>query len=86
MGTMTFGRTGGFGHVGSTTAQGLIETMSTDPWSQVNLIDTANVYFDGLSRCGCGQLLKRHRDQVLVATEARMPIRGSTMPGCPHRP
>jgi aryl-alcohol dehydrogenase-like predicted oxidoreductase len=40
----------------------------------VNLIGTANVHSDGLSEEICGQVLEGRRDQVLVATRARMPM------------
>jgi aryl-alcohol dehydrogenase-like predicted oxidoreductase len=40
----------------------------------VNLIDTANVYSGGLSEEIVGQVLEGRRDQVLVATKARMPM------------
>ena len=42
----------------------------------VNLIDTANVYSDGLSEEIVGQVLDGRRDEVLVATKARMPMGG----------
>ena len=40
----------------------------------VNLIDTADVYSDGLSEEIVGEALKGRRDRVLVATKARMPM------------
>ena len=40
----------------------------------VNLVDTANVYSDGLSEEIVGQVLEGRRDEVLVATKARMPM------------
>ena len=40
----------------------------------INLIDTANVYSGGLSEEILGKVLEGRRDQVLVATKARMPM------------
>ena len=40
----------------------------------VNLIDTADVYSDGLSEEIVGKALKGRRDRVLLATKARMPM------------
>ncbi|HJW36450.1 MAG TPA: aldo/keto reductase, partial [Actinomycetes bacterium] len=74
MGTMTFGGTGGFASVGSTgvgEARGQVDRCLE---AGVNLIDTANVYSDGLSEEILGQVLEGRRDQVLVATKARMPM------------
>jgi aryl-alcohol dehydrogenase-like predicted oxidoreductase len=74
MGTMTFGGTGGFASVGSTGVEEARRQVDRCLEAGVNLIDTANVYSDGLSEEILGQVLEGRRDQVLVATKARMPM------------
>jgi aryl-alcohol dehydrogenase-like predicted oxidoreductase len=74
MGTMTFGGTGGFASVGSTGLEDARRQVDRCLDAGVNLIDTANVYSDGLSEEIVGQVLEGRRDQVLVATKARMPM------------
>jgi aryl-alcohol dehydrogenase-like predicted oxidoreductase len=74
MGTMTFGGRGGFAPVGSTGLEEARRQVDRCLAAGVNLIDTANVYSEGLSEEICGQVLEGRRDQVLVATKARMPM------------
>jgi aryl-alcohol dehydrogenase-like predicted oxidoreductase len=74
MGTMTFGGTGGFASVGSTDVEEARRQVDRCLDAGVNLIDTANVYSGGLSEEILGQVLEGRRDQVLVATKARMPM------------
>jgi aryl-alcohol dehydrogenase-like predicted oxidoreductase len=74
MGTMTFGGRGGFAPVGSTGLEEARRQVDRCLEAGVNLIDTANVYSEGLSEEICGQVLEGRRDQVLVATKARMPM------------
>src|ERR1700683_3895660 len=72
MGTMTFGGRGPFANVGST---GVAEARSQVDMcldAGINLIDTADVYSDGLSEEILGQVLRGRRDRVLVATKVRM--------------
>ena len=38
----------------------------------VNLVDTANAYSDGVSEEIIGEIVKGRRDNVLLATKARM--------------
>ena len=84
MGTMTFGGTGGFASVGSTGVEEAGRQVDQCLDAGINLIDTADVYSDGLSEEICGQVLGGRRDDVLVATKARMPMgRVPTTPGCP---
>ena len=40
----------------------------------VNLIDTADVYSDGASEEIVGEAIEGRRDQLLIATKARMPM------------
>src|SRR5919199_4368152 len=74
MGTMTFGGTGGFASVGSTGVEEAGRQVDQCLDAGVNLIDTANVYSAGLSEEILGKVLEGRRDQVLVATKARMPM------------
>ena len=72
MGTMTFGGTGGFASVGSTGVDDARRQVDLCLEAGVNLIDTADVYSDGLSEEILGQVLHGRRDEVLVATKVRM--------------
>jgi len=72
MGTMTFGGTGGFANVGSTGVDEARRQVDLCLEAGVNLIDTADVYSDGLSEEIVGQVLHGRRDEVLVATKVRM--------------
>src|ERR671922_1747488 len=74
MGTMTFGGAGGFASVGSTDLEGARRQVDRCLEAGINLIDTANVYSGGLSEEILGKVLEGRRDQVLVATKARMPM------------
>ncbi len=49
MGTMTFGGTGGFASVGSTDLDGAMRQLDRCLEAGINLVDTADVYSDGLS-------------------------------------
>ena len=74
MGTMTFGGAGGFASVGATDLEGARRQVDRCLEAGINLIDTADVYSDGLSEEILGQVLEGRRDDVLVATKARMPM------------
>jgi len=74
MGTMTFGGTGGFASVGSTDLDGARRQLDRCLEAGVNLVDTADVYSGGLSEEIVGQALEGRRDDVLLATKARMPM------------
>jgi aryl-alcohol dehydrogenase-like predicted oxidoreductase len=74
MGTMTFGGTGGFASVGSTGLDAARRQLDRCLEAGVNLVDTADVYSDGLSEEIVGEALEGRRDEVLVATKARMPM------------
>jgi aryl-alcohol dehydrogenase-like predicted oxidoreductase len=74
MGTMTFGGTGGFAAVGSTDVEEARRQVDQCLEAGVNLVDTADVYSDGMAEEILGQALKGRRDQVLVATKVRMPM------------
>jgi aryl-alcohol dehydrogenase-like predicted oxidoreductase len=72
MGTMTFGGKGGFANVGSTGVDEARRQVELCLEAGVNLIDTADVYSDGLSEEILGEVLRGRRDEVLVATKVRM--------------
>ena len=74
LGTMTFGGTGNFAAVGSTDVEGARRQIDLCLDAGVNFIDTANVYSGGLSEEILGEALGAKRDQVFVATKARMPM------------
>src|SRR5207237_945838 len=67
---VTAGCTMGGRHYSPLTDAGRQVDMCLD--AGVNLIDTADVYSDGLSEEILGQVLQGRRDQVLVATKVRM--------------
>jgi aryl-alcohol dehydrogenase-like predicted oxidoreductase len=74
MGTMTFGGRGQFKNTGSTDVDGATRQIDRCLELGINLIDTANVYSFGLSEEIVGQALGKRRDDVLLATKARMPM------------
>ena len=71
LGTMTFGGRGDFAQVGSTDAEDATRQVDRCLDAGVNLIDTADVYSEGLSEEIVGQTIRGRRDRVLLATKAR---------------
>ena len=76
LGTMTFGGKGRFAMVGETDVAGAARQIDMALDAGVNLIDTADVYSNGLSEEIIGEILDQdgRRDRVLLATKARMPM------------
>jgi aryl-alcohol dehydrogenase-like predicted oxidoreductase len=74
LGTMTFGGRDKFANVGSTDVDGATRQVDMCLDAGVNLIDTADVYSDGLSEEIVGRTLRGRRERVLLATKARMPM------------
>jgi aryl-alcohol dehydrogenase-like predicted oxidoreductase len=74
LGTMGFGGTGWATPVGKIDVDGAREEIAIARDAGVNLIDTADVYSDGLSEEIVGQALGQSRDEVLLATKVRMPM------------
>jgi aryl-alcohol dehydrogenase-like predicted oxidoreductase len=72
LGTMTFGGQGNFAKVGNTGVEGARRQVDMALDAGVNLIDTADVYSSGVSEEIVGEVLEGRRDQVLIATKARM--------------
>jgi aryl-alcohol dehydrogenase-like predicted oxidoreductase len=73
LGTMTFGGRGNFAAVGSTDVAGATRQVDLCLDRGINFFDTANGYSDGLSEEILGEAVKGRRDDLLLATKARMP-------------
>ncbi|HSK95172.1 MAG TPA: aldo/keto reductase [Euzebyales bacterium] len=71
MGTMTFGGKRQFSNVGDTDVDGARRQFAMCREAGVNLIDTANVYSQGLSEEIVGEALGSNRDDWLLATKVR---------------
>jgi aryl-alcohol dehydrogenase-like predicted oxidoreductase len=71
---MGFGGTGWAKPVGQIDVAGAREQIALARDAGVNLIDTADVYSAGLAEEILGEALGGSRDQVLIATKARMPM------------
>lgn len=74
LGTMTFGGGGNFAKTGNTDVKGARRLIDVSIDGGINMLDTANVYSSGLSEEIVGEALGDKRDQVLIATKARMRI------------
>ena len=72
MGTMTFGGRGAFANVGSTGVEEARRQVEICLEAGVTLFDTADIYSDGVSEEITGEVLRGCRDDVLIATKARM--------------
>jgi aryl-alcohol dehydrogenase-like predicted oxidoreductase len=71
LGTMTFGGRGHWTRVGATEVDTATRQVDMCLDAGVNVIDTADVYSEGLSEEVVGKTLKGRRDRVLIATKAR---------------
>jgi aryl-alcohol dehydrogenase-like predicted oxidoreductase len=69
---MTFGGEGNFAKVGDTDGAGARRQIDMAIDAGINLIDTADVYSHGLSEEIIGEVLEGRRDDLLLATKARM--------------
>src|SRR3954453_760697 len=74
LGTMTFGDQGPDAPVGMTDAAGAARQIDVCLDAGVNLIDTADVYSNGVSEEILGRVLRGRRNRVLLATKARFPM------------
>src|SRR6185437_11411260 len=74
LGTMTFGGTGWASAIGSTHLDGAKRQIGLCLDTGVNLIDTADVYSEGLSEEILGEAISGMRDDVLLASKVRMPM------------
>lgn len=71
LGTMTFGGKGSFSKVGNLDANAAGSILRRCVDAGVNLIDTADIYSSGASEEIVGDLVKGHRDELLLATKCR---------------
>lgn len=75
MGTMTFGGKGAFAKVGAVGLSEAARLVDLCIDAGVNLIDTADVYSEGLSEEIVGDLMQERKDKgVLIATKVRFPM------------
>src|ERR1700719_3030472 len=74
LGTMTFGGRTIFSKVGTTDVDGARRQVDLCLEAGVNLFDTANCYSDGASEEILGEVLQGRRDELLIATKARMVV------------
>ena len=74
LGTMGFGGTGWARPVGQIDIEGARRQIGLARDAGVNLIDTADVYSGGTAEEILGAALGSDRDEVLIATKARMPM------------
>ena len=72
LGTMTFGGKGNFRAVGATDLEGARRQIDMCLDAGVNLIDTADVYSQGMAEEIVGQAIKGKRDGLLLSTKVRM--------------
>ena len=72
MGTMTFGTERAWAAVGTTGVEQARRQLDVAIEAGVNLVDTADIYSAGESEEITGEALKGRRDDVLLATKARM--------------
>jgi aryl-alcohol dehydrogenase-like predicted oxidoreductase len=71
LGTMSFGGGGKFANVGTTDLAGARRQIDMCLDAGINLIDTADVYSDGLSEEIVGEAIEAKRDDLLLATKVR---------------
>jgi aryl-alcohol dehydrogenase-like predicted oxidoreductase len=74
LGTMGFGGTGWASVIGKIDVEGARRQIGLARDAGVNLIDTADVYSNGLSEEIVGKALGNDREDVLLATKVRMPM------------
>jgi aryl-alcohol dehydrogenase-like predicted oxidoreductase len=74
LGTMTFGGRDKFASVGTTGVEAAKRQIDQCLDIGMNLVDTADVYSNGLAEEILGEALKGRRDRVVLATKARMPM------------
>src|SRR6202035_3111763 len=74
LGTMTFGGRTIFSKVGATDVNGARRQVDLCLEAGINLFDTANCYSDGVSEEILGEVLEGRREDLLIATKARMVV------------
>ena len=73
LGTMTFGGLGGFSNVGATGVAEARRVLDRCIEAGVNLVDTADIYSNGVSEEIVGEIVKGRRHDLLIATKCRFP-------------
>nr|WP_321461298.1 aldo/keto reductase [uncultured Cohaesibacter sp.] len=73
LGTMTFGGGGFFAKAGNTDIEGAKRQVAMAMDAGVNMLDTSNVYSDGLSEQIIGKAIEGRRKDLLLATKVRFP-------------
>lgn len=71
LGTMTFGGTGAFAKAGNTDIAGARRQIDMCLDAGVNILDTADMYSDGLSEEIIAAAIEGRRDRMMIATKAR---------------
>jgi aryl-alcohol dehydrogenase-like predicted oxidoreductase len=74
LGTLGWGGTGKAGATGQVDLEGARRQIGLARDAGVNIIDTADIYSDGLAEEILGKALGNDRDDVLIATKVRMPM------------
>jgi aryl-alcohol dehydrogenase-like predicted oxidoreductase len=74
LGTMGFGGKGWASTVGKIDVDGARRQIALARDAGVNMIDTADVYSNGLSEEILGQAIGADRDELLIATKVRLPM------------
>jgi aryl-alcohol dehydrogenase-like predicted oxidoreductase len=73
LGTMTFGGLGDFSSVGATGVAEARRILDRCVEAGVNLVDTADIYSNGVSEEIVGEIVKGRRHELLIATKCRFP-------------
>ena len=73
LGTMTFGGLGDFSSVGATGVAEARRILDRCVEAGVNLVDTADIYSNGVSEEIVGEIVKGRRHDLLIATKCRFP-------------
>lgn len=76
LGTMTFGGLGGFSNVGTTGVAEARRILDSCIDAGVNLIDTADIYSNGVSEEIVGEIVKGRRRDLVIATKCRFQSEG----------
>jgi aryl-alcohol dehydrogenase-like predicted oxidoreductase len=84
LGAMTFGESQSFMKGVTSTDDEARRVFDAAVDAGMNLVDTANVYSEGLSEELTGQWISGKRGRVLLATKCRFPIGFGTRPAGPH--
>jgi aryl-alcohol dehydrogenase-like predicted oxidoreductase len=81
LGTMTFGGAGNFASVGYADFEEASRILDRCTEAGVNLLDTADIYSDGVSEEFVGRLVKGRRDDLVLATKCGFPSEPGTNGG-----